>query len=175
VKQLLSWIVAFSVGAIAVADSPKFSTNVIDIGLVVSDVEKSAKFYTEALGFKELPGFEVPGDFAKDAGLTGGAGLKIRMLALGEGENTTKLKLVEVVGVKSPKAATEVFESQTGYRYITLHVADTTAAVEQLEKAGVKTLAKTPIGLPKNLPQGVFLTCVKDPDGNFVELVGPKK
>ena len=44
----------------------------------------------------------------------------------------------------------------------------------RLKKAGVKTAAKSPVELPKSLAAGVFLTVVKDPDGNIVELVGPK-
>ena len=36
------------------------------------------------------------------------------------------------------------------------------------KKAGVKPL-------PKGLPQGVYLTIVRDPDGNLIELLGPKK
>ncbi len=51
---------------------------------------------------------------------------------------------------------------------------DTNVAMERLKKAGVKPLAKGPVALPKPLPQGVYLTVVRDPDGNIVELVGPK-
>ena len=36
---------------------------------MVTDIEKAAKFYTEAIGFKELKGFDVPADFAADAAL----------------------------------------------------------------------------------------------------------
>ena len=44
----------------------------------------------------------------------------------------------------------------------------------RLEKAGVKPLAKGPVALRSPLPEGVFLSVVRDPDGNLVELVGPK-
>jgi hypothetical protein len=54
-------------------------------------------------------------------------------------------------------------------------VDDTTAAVERLAKLGVKPLAKSPIALPESLAPGLHLTCVRDPDGNFVELLGPQK
>ena len=47
-----------------------FASATIDLGVVVTDIEKAAKFYTEAIGFKELKGFDVPADFAADAGLT---------------------------------------------------------------------------------------------------------
>lgn len=153
----------------------EFASTIIDLGIVVSDVEASAKFYTEVVGFKEVPGFGVSGEFCKDAGLTDNHELKIRVFVLGEGEHATKIKLVQAVGAKIPKASTEYIESQTGFRYLTILVTDTNAALERLSKAGVKPLAKGPVGLPKGLPQGVFLTCVKDPDGNMVELVGPKK
>jgi hypothetical protein len=46
--------------------------------------------------------------------------------------------------------------------------------LKRLEKAGVKPLAKGPVALPEPLPQGIYLTVVRDPDGNIVELVGPK-
>jgi catechol 2,3-dioxygenase-like lactoylglutathione lyase family enzyme len=62
-----------------------------------------------------------------------------------------------------------------GFSYLTIVVNDTNAALARLKKAGVKPIAKTPVELPKNLAPGVFLTVVRDPDGNLVELVGPKK
>ena len=43
------------------------------------------------------------------------------------------------------------------------------------KKAGVKAITKSPLPLPKGLPEGIFLTIVRDPDGNMVELVGPKE
>ena len=38
-----------------------------------------------------------------------------------------------------------------------------------LKKAGIKTLGETPVSLGTNSR----LIAVKDPDGNFVELIGP--
>jgi hypothetical protein len=54
-------------------------------------------------------------------------------------------------------------------------VNDTTAALERLAKLGVKPLAKSPVTLPESLAPGMTLTCVRDPDGNIVELLGPRK
>ena len=76
----------------------KFLSTTIDIGCVVSDIEKSVKFYTEAIGFTEVTGFSVPADFAKQAGLTDAKQLDIRVLVLGEGEAATKLKLMQIKG-----------------------------------------------------------------------------
>lgn len=161
------------------AEEPKkFASTTIDVGVNVKDVEKSVKFYTEAVGFKEVKGFDVPGDFAKDAGLTDGKPLKIRVLVLGEGASATKLKLMEIPGPgnKPPtKNKTEFINSEWGFRYLTISITDTTEALKSLEKAGVKPIANCPVPLPKGLPEGIFLTIVRDPDGNLVELVGPKK
>jgi len=160
---------------LAKADESEFARTTIDLGVVVSDVQKSVDFYTKAIGFIEVEGFAVPADFGGDSGLTDDQPLKIRVLVLGEGESATKLKLMTVPGVKTKKADNQFIHSQYGFSYITIFINDTNAAVERLTKAGVKPLAKGPVGLPEPLPQGVYLTVVKDPDGNIVELVGPKK
>ncbi len=152
-----------------------FSSATIDLGVVVTDIEKAAKFYTEAIGFKELKGFDVPADFAADAGLTAKKALSIRVFVLGEGPGATKLKLMQIEGVKPKKSDNEFIHSQTGFRYLTIMINDTTAAMEQLKKAGVKPIAKTPIMIPETIAKDLYLTIVQDPDGNLVELVGPKK
>lgn len=152
-----------------------FSSNTIDLGVVVTDIEKSVKFYTDVIGFKELPGFKVPAAFATDAGLTDGKELDIKVLVLGEGAGATKLKLMQVKGAKPVQSKQEVIESQTGFRYLTLSITDTAAAVERAAKAGAKPIAKGSLAIPQDIAPGLFLTIFKDPDGNFVELVGPKK
>ena len=153
----------------------EFASTTIDIGVVTSDVDKAVKFYTEAIGFKELPGFSVDADYAKEVGLTDGHRLDIRVLALGDDPKATKLKLMSLPGVASKRQDLQHVHSTLGFSYITVHIADTTAALERLKKAGVKPIAKSPLEVPKDIAEGIFLTIVRDPDGNFVELVGPKK
>jgi lactoylglutathione lyase len=156
-------------------ESPDFARTTIDLGMVITDLDKAVKFYTEAVGFHEVQGFVAPADLATDAGLTDKKELKIRVLVLGEGDTATKLKLMQVDGVKTRKSDNEYVYSQTGFRYVTIGVRDMNAAMERLKKAKVKPIAKGPVPLPDSLGKGVFLTVVADPDGNFVELVGPKK
>lgn len=168
---------SFVMTAVARSEQPagEFARSTIDLGVVVSDVEKAVKFYTEAIGFTEVQGFSVSGPFCADSGLTDGAPLKIRVLVLGEEESATKLKLMELPKVNSKKSNNKFIHSQLGFSYITVFVNDTAAALKRLEKAGAAPIAKGPVPLPKGLPEGVFLTVVRDPDGNMVELVGPKK
>jgi lactoylglutathione lyase len=166
--------IAFA-GSSACAAESEFSSTTIDLGVVTSDVAKSVKFYTEAIGFTELKGFSVDAEYAKEVGLTDSHRLDIRVLALGDDPKATKLKLMSLPGVTSKRKDQQYIHSTLGYSYITIYVADTTAALERLKKAGVKPVAKSPLPVPKDIAEGIFLTIVRDPDGNFIELIGPKK
>jgi catechol 2,3-dioxygenase-like lactoylglutathione lyase family enzyme len=151
-----------------------FARTTIDLGTVVSDLEASVRFYKDVIGFTEVAGFDVPADMATDAGLTDGKPLSIRVLVLGSGPEATKLKLMQVQGTAPRKGDTDFIHSHTGFRYLTIFVRDTDAAVARLAKHGVKPLAKSPVTIPESIAPGLFLTCIRDPDGNIVELVGPK-
>ena len=41
-----------------------FSRNTIEIGFVVSDLDKAAKFYTEVVGMTEVRGFTAPAEIS---------------------------------------------------------------------------------------------------------------
>jgi lactoylglutathione lyase len=159
-----------------VAAESEFPRTTIDLGCVVSDLDASVRFYTEGIGFAEAKGFAVPADLARDAGLTDAKPLSVRVLVLGEGESATKLKLMQIAGTAPRTGDTEFIHSHTGFRYLTIFVADTDVVLARLAKLGVKPLAKSPVALPASLaPAGMHLTCVRDPDGNLVELIGPRK
>ncbi len=151
-----------------------FASETIDLGVVVSDLEKSLAFYKGVVGMTEVPGFKVAGDFPKKVGLTDGAGLDIHVLVLGEGETATKLKVMQVKSEKPAKTLKQRhIHTNTGFSYITIVVTDVDAVLERAQKAGIKPYAKSPQRLPEGLPQTVCLLMLKDPDGNFVEIVGP--
>ncbi|MCE9632247.1 MAG: VOC family protein [Planctomycetia bacterium] len=158
----------------AAAETAAFPRTTIDLGCVVSDLGKSVRFYTEGIGFKEVDGFQLSADLAADAGLTAGKPLDVRVLVLGEGDTATKLKLMQIEGTMPRPGDNEFIHSHTGFRYLTIVVADTDAALARLAKLGVKPIAKTPVTLPESLAKGMCLTCVRDPDGNLVELLGPR-
>jgi catechol 2,3-dioxygenase-like lactoylglutathione lyase family enzyme len=173
-RTLLVSLVAVAFLAPCSAAEPAFLRTTIDLGTVVTDLDKSVRFYTEGIGFKEVKGFEVSADVASGAGLTDSKPLKVRVLVLGEGDTATKLKLMQVAGTSPRTGDNEFIHSHTGFRYLTIIVADQKAALARLEKMGVKPLKQSPVAIPETTaPGGLFLTCVRDPDGNIVELVGP--
>jgi lactoylglutathione lyase len=68
------------------------------------------------------------------------------------------------------KAADQSFiHSTLGIRYLTLYVGSADAALDRLNKTGVKPIGETPVSLGNNMR----LITVRDPDGNFIELIGP--
>lgn len=172
-RLALALFLILSTTVIVAAEPVVFPRTTIDLGTVVSDVEKSVRFYVEGIGFRELPGFELPADAATAAGLTDGKPLSVRVLVLGEGPSATKLKLMSVAGTNPRTGDNEFIHSHTGFRYLTIMVDDTKAALARLEKIGVKPLAKSPVAIPETIVKGLFLTCVRDPDGNLVELIAP--
>jgi catechol 2,3-dioxygenase-like lactoylglutathione lyase family enzyme len=174
-RLLLSLSLALPCVVAMAAEPGAFPRTTIDLGCVVTDLDKSVRFYTEGIGFREVKGFEVPAGLATDAGLTDARPLSIRVLVLGDDDNATKLKLMQVAGTLPRQGDTDFIHSHTGFRYLTIMVADTDAALARLAKLGAKPIAKSPIALPDSLAPGMHLTCVRDPDGNLVELIGPRK
>ena len=151
-----------------------FASQTIDLGVVVSDLGKSLAFYKGVVGFSEVEGFKVAGDFPKKVGLTDGAPLAIHVLVLGEDETATKLKVMQVKSAKPARVIKQKFiHTATGFSYLSIFVTDVDAVLERAKKAGHKPYAQSPQRLPEGLPQDVCLLMLKDPDGNFVEIIGP--
>ena len=172
---LLTAGLGFSTHLVAPAGTPaEFARTTIDLGVVVSDIEASAAFYKDVIGFTELEGFDVDEGFCGDCGLTDGLPLSIRVFALGEGESATKIKLMQVAGAEPKANDTAFIHSQLGFSYLSVFVEDTNAALARLAAAGVEPRGKGATLIGED-PAGAWLTLVADPDGNLIELIGPKK
>ena len=175
-KFLSSALVAILMMPVASAEEKArelYTNGVIDLGIVVRDLDQSAKFYTEVVGLKEINGFKVPGKVTGDFGLTDNQDVTARVFVAVDDAGTpaSKLKMMAFPKAQGTKPDQEFIHSSLGVSYLTLFVTDMDAVMVRLKKAGVKTLGKTPapIGGPN------FLTVFRDPDGNFIELIGPSK
>ena len=148
-----------------------FSSGSIDIGIVVKDVEKTAKFYSEAIGLREVEGFNVPKETGKRFGLTDGdEPLNVRVFVLGDEPNSAKLKVMSFPSKRGKKSSQKFIHSTLGFSYLTIFVEDMTDSLNRLKKAGVKLLGETPARLGDS---SRYITVFKDPDGNYFELIGP--
>jgi catechol 2,3-dioxygenase-like lactoylglutathione lyase family enzyme len=149
----------------------EFASAVVDVGTVVSDIEKSAAFYRDVLGFRELEGFDVPAELGAAAGLSDGKPFHVRKFVLDEGATT--VKLMQFADAPGSKVDNSFLHSSFGFRYLTIRVKDMAESVARARKAGGVPIAKCPVLLPDGLGKGVYLTCFKDPDGHLVDFVGP--
>ena len=173
IRTLAAFSLAITVNLASASEPIVFPKTTIDIGMVVTDLDTSVAFYTDGIGFKESDGFQVDSTLAGSAGLTDNKPLDVRVLVLGNDKTATKLKLMQIAKTSPRSGDNDFIHSHTGFRYLTIIIADTSAALSRLKKIGVIPLAKSPVTLPQNLVAGMSLTCIKDPDGNLVELIGP--
>ncbi len=170
---IAAWLVA-GVLMLAVAEEKggemEFSRTTIDVGIVVSDIQKAAEFYTRALGFAEAGSFDVSAQMAGDTGLTDSRPFQVRVFALGEEPTATKLKIMEIPGAESKRVDNRYIGSSLGLSYLTVFVSDLGKAMERLKQHSV-----APVKEPYSLGGNNYLILVKDPDGNIIELIGPKQ
>ena len=145
---------------------------VIDVGVIVSDIEKAEHFYEDALGFEEVDEFDVSAEVAGKSGLTDNKMFTADVMALGEGEGATKIKLIEIPDAPGARPDNSFIHSTYGPSYLTLHVDDIDAVLAMAAKEGVKPLKDGPVKVSAESP--VYIALVRDPDGNFIELVGPR-
>lgn len=146
----------------------EFSSAVYGVGVVVSDLNKSIDFYTGVIGMKVVSSFDIDADFSKTSGLTGGIPFSVKVLKLEDipGANVWKLISFEKEA-GHPKPAH--IQDDTGMQYITLHVKQLSPFLDRIKKHGVKLLGETPVPMDSER----HFALIQDPDGTFIELIGP--
>ncbi len=157
--------------AAAAETAGEFSKPVIDLGIVVKEAGRTAGFLTNAIGFREVRGFSVTGELGRKIGLIDGQPVDVRVFVLEEEDRATRIKILSFPQAPGKQPDQAFIHSTLGIRYLTLYVKDMNRALERLKKAGVTPLGDTPV----DLGGGTFLVSFKDPDGNFYELIGPRR
>ncbi len=125
----------------------------LEIGVVTTDLDAMVAFYEGFLGLPHQGDLDFPGG-------------SMKRYAIG----SNVLKLVTYDTATPAPAAPGGGRAQAGFRYITLVVAGVTRAAGQAAEAGYQ-VAEPPTDFPA-VP-GMGWSFVADPDGNWVELVGP--
>lgn len=145
-----------------------FSSKVINIGVVVADLNRSIDFYVNGIGMTKASGFTLDKDFTKRSGLSGGIPFSITVLKLENSPEATEFKLMSFEKKAEHRKPTFV-QDDLGIQYITINVKSLKPIIERLTKLNIKFLGSTPTILNKDM----HFLLVQDPDGNFVELIGP--
>ena len=125
----------------------------VEIGVVTTNRDAMVDFYENFLGLPSQGDLDFPGGTMKRYSI---------------GNNV--LKLVTLDEPPTAPVAPGGGPAQAGIRYITMVVANATEVARQVEAAGY-TFAQ-PLAEFAPVP-GMGWMFVADPDGNWVELVGP--
>lgn len=174
-RNVLSLLVAIGLllpGLVRGAEpASEFSRPVLDLGVVVRDQARTAKFLTNAIGLKEVNGFSVTPELGRDIGLIDGHAVEVRVFVMEDVPLATRIKVLSFPKAEAGVPDQEFIHSTLGFSYLTLFVSDMSRALERLEREKVPLLGKSPV----DLGGGNLLVTVRDPDGNFIELIGPRR
>ena len=140
------------------------SVNFVHIGICVSDLQRSIRFYSEALGFTDTAAIgelgapfdtliELPGSTLQAHQMTCG-GLKIELLAF---------PTAGVTGSSERKPM-----NQLGFTHMTLAVDDIDATIKRITEHGGKVHPETRV----DSAYGPIVFCT-DPDGVRIEIMQP--
>jgi catechol 2,3-dioxygenase-like lactoylglutathione lyase family enzyme len=122
----------------------------LDVGMIVSDIDKARDFYENLLGLKFEGTMNLP------------FGTMYRFLF-----GTSLIKLIMPSRTPPPAGAIGL-ERQLGFRYITFFVKNLSELSADLRAKGVEFTVPE-----REIVPGRKIAMVKDPDGNIVEFVQP--
>lgn len=129
----------------------QLAKSAVDLGIVISDSERSLAFYCGLLGLDHVADMPMP---------VGGSGTMHRVRC-----GDSLLKLVNF-DATPPAAAPGGIDAALGYRYLTLIVSNLDEIMQECADAGV-----TEVVAVTDLRPGVRIGMVEDPDGHWVEFV----
>ena len=112
------------------AKVPVFSKNTFDLGVVVSDLDKAAKFYQDVVGMTEVKGFAAPANVATSFGLTDHQPVVVRRFVMADVKDAPSFKLMAFPAAPGAKPDQRFIHSTLGFSYLTLFVNDMDAAVD---------------------------------------------
>jgi len=148
----------------------EFSSSLIGVGVVTKNLEKSLDFYLNVIGMTKVGEFDVDGDFGKISGLTDGIAFHVDILILQDSPEANQWKLMSFKKEGSHPMSTYIHDD-TGPQYITISVNSLEPFLQRIKKHNVKLLGETPVALGET----DHFVLVQDPDGTFIELIGPLK
>lgn len=141
------------------------------INIVVSDLERSVKFYTEVLGFEKINRVHLEGDWIDS--IVGLKGVVADLVIIAAPEGEPKIELFYFKSPIGESIPSNSLANTIGLRHFALRVDDIQASYKKLKDAGVKILSE-PATVPQNVaPQSNVRKTMyyfQDPDGVLIEI-----
>jgi len=167
-KSIIFLVFMFAV-LITKAQTGEFSNSNIFIGNVVEDLDRSVKFYTKVIGMTKTGEFSVDKAKATQLGLSNKYSLDVVILKLEDSPQASEWKLMSP-GIKANHPKQKWIHDDTGMQYITLLVNHLDPFIDRIKKNKIKILSEE----PSSLGNDRFFILIQDPDGTFIELIGPR-
>lgn len=165
-KTIFFLILITGYSIIVAQEESEFYRGIIEIGVVVNDLEQAVEFYENIIGMKKVGGFDIDEDFGKRSGLTGGEPFSVVIMKLIDDDNSTQWKLISF-NKKAAHPRQKFIQDDTGMQYTTINVKSIDPFLKRIKESNIPLLGDTPTKLGEN---GVFVL-LRDPDGNFIELI----
>jgi len=149
----------------------KITPAIDHINIVVSDLERSVKFYTEILGFEKTNSAHLEGDWIESiVGIKGVVADVVFIVAPAGEPRIELLRYKFPIGESIPLNS---LANTIGLRHIALRVDDIQASAKKLKDAGVRLLSE-PVTVPTTVvthDAGHKMLCYfYDPDGVLLEI-----
>ncbi len=139
------------------------------IGITVSQMDRSVKFFSEVLGFKKITDVELYGNEYEQ--LQGIFGLHMRVVRMQLGDEFIELTDYLTTGGRSiPEDAKS---NDLSFQHIAIVVSDMDKAYQQLKRFNIEHVSTAPQTLPKSIPaaEGIKAFYFHDPDKHNLELI----
>jgi len=135
------------------------------IGICVSDLDRSLRFYTEGLGYEVAQGFDVGDAFAPTLEVQSGVMVRSQMIV-------KDASMIELLGWSSPTAHGKPSQTrnQLGMTHLSFVVTDLSAVEAKLVELGGNVIESTRTLIPMG-DSMLKLLFLADPDGTRVELM----
>ena len=139
------------------------------IGITVSEMNRSVKFYSEVLGFKKVSDVELVGREYEQ--LEGIFGLHIRVVRMQLGEEF--IELTDYLTSGGRRIPEDARSNDLIFQHIAIVVSDMEKAYDHLRKFNVEYVSTSPQTLPKTIPgaEGIKAFYFHDPDNHNLELI----
>jgi catechol 2,3-dioxygenase-like lactoylglutathione lyase family enzyme len=144
-------------------------TKVGEIGITVSDMDRSVKFYSEVLGFEKISDTELYGTAIEQ--LEGIFGIRIRIVRMQLGDEF--IELADYITSGGRMIPQDARSNDLTFQHIAIVVNDMDKAYQQLRKYNIEHVSTAPQTIPQSniAAAGVKAFYFHDPDGHNLELI----
>jgi catechol 2,3-dioxygenase-like lactoylglutathione lyase family enzyme len=144
------------------------SGEIVHIGVTVSDLERSVRFYTEGLGLDVAVRQTSAAEYLA---VTGYPGVEIATAFVEAPGGGVRIELQEYHRV-GDHGSREPGTAPVGSSHICLRVVDVAAALGRAEAAGGRRVTE-PVEIDSGINDGGAAVYLRDPDGYTIELFQP--